>query len=67
VQPANGPSIRVSDQLGSWYDTLETISDQIDREPSNRTLRTQRNALLAQGGLELAADPLDTPAQPASP
>jgi len=66
-QSMNGPSFRASAQLGYWYDALEAISDQIDAEPSNRALRAQRNALLAEGGLELAVDRVDVADQPASP
>jgi hypothetical protein len=65
--PMDGSSVRASAQLDYWYDALEAISDQIDDEPSNRALRAQRNALLAEGGLELAVDPADVADQPASP
>jgi len=36
---------------GFWYDNLEAISEAIEKEPGDKTLRAQRAELLKQGGL----------------
>jgi Domain of Unknown Function (DUF928) len=38
-------------QAGLWYDTVATISEQIEAAPQDQPLRQQRMALLAQVGL----------------
>ena len=38
-------------QAGLWYDTVATISEQIEAAPQDQALRQQRTALLAQVGL----------------
>lgn len=43
-------------QEGFWYDALTTLSEQIKAQPSNRSLREQRAALLEQVGLKIAAE-----------
>ena len=40
---------------GFWYDTIAALSELIDAEPQNTTLRQQRATLLAQEGLTEAA------------
>jgi len=42
-------------ELGLWYDALESLSDAIDSDPGDLELRVQRNSLLMQAGLEVAA------------
>jgi hypothetical protein len=42
-------------ELGLWYDALESLSDAIDSDPADLELRVQRNSLLLQAGLEVAA------------
>lgn len=44
-------------EAGIWYDALDSLSQQIDAAPGNRTLWNQRTALLEQVGLpEVALD-----------
>jgi len=44
-------------EAGIWYDALDSLSQQIDAAPGNRTLWNQRAALLEQVGLpEVALD-----------
>ncbi|MET0644535.1 MAG: DUF928 domain-containing protein [Candidatus Binatia bacterium] len=38
-------------QAGLWYDTVATISEQIEAAPQDQALRDQRTALLSQVGL----------------
>jgi hypothetical protein len=40
---------------GIWYDALSVLSDQIDAQPGNKTLRQARADLLRQVGLKAAA------------
>jgi hypothetical protein len=40
---------------GIWYDTLAALSDQIEAQPENKTLRQARAELLRQVGLNAAA------------
>lgn len=41
---------------GYWYDALESLSDQIDAHPEDRTARALRRSLLSQAGLGVAND-----------
>jgi hypothetical protein len=50
---ANRPALYASE--GIWYDAVEDLSRLISAEPSNRSLREQRAALLEQVGLKEAA------------
>ncbi len=40
---------------GYWYDAMETLSQQIDADPDNDRLRSQRSSLLKQVNLPIAA------------
>ena len=42
-------------EAGIWYDALAALSDQIEAQPENRTLRQTRAELLRQVGLNAAA------------
>lgn len=42
-------------EAGMWYDALESLSDLIDADPGNTTLRKQRATLLEQVGLAKAS------------
>ena len=42
-------------QNGVWYDAVEAITAEIDKDPKNAGLRKMRGELLAQGGLKDAA------------
>src|ERR1700677_3703828 len=39
-------------QNGIWYDALQSISDQIDRAPQDASLKSERDELLKQVGLD---------------
>ena len=52
---APGDKAAVYAQNGVWYDAVEAITAQIDKEPKNGDLRKQRGELLKQGGLKDAA------------
>jgi hypothetical protein len=43
-------------EAGIWYDALSVLSDQIDAQPENKSLRETRSDLLRQVGLKAAAD-----------
>jgi hypothetical protein len=43
-------------EAGIWYDALSVLSDQIDAQPENKSLREIRSDLLRQVGLKAAAD-----------
>ena len=43
-------------EAGHWYDAIAILSDEIDRHPSEPSLRTQRASLLKQVGLTEIAD-----------
>lgn len=43
-------------EAGHWYDAIAILSDEIDHNPSEPSLRTQRAALLQQVGLTEIAD-----------
>lgn len=49
ASPADRPAIYAG--AGIWYDALEAISDQIDKNPSDKPLRQARADLLKQVGL----------------
>jgi hypothetical protein len=51
--PASLPSIYA--EAGIWYDAIATLSDQIEAQPENKTLRETRADLLQQVGLKAAA------------
>ena len=42
-------------EAGIWYDALAVLSDQIDAQPGNKSLRETRSDLLRQVGLKAAA------------
>ena len=42
-------------EAGIWYDALAVLSDQIDVQPENKSLREIRSDLLRQVGLKAAA------------
>ena len=42
-------------EAGIWYDALAVLSDQIDAQPDNKSLRETRSDLLSQVGLKAAA------------
>jgi hypothetical protein len=52
--PATLPGIYA--EAGVWYDALSVLSDQIEANPENQTLRQTRADLLRQVGLNKAAD-----------
>jgi hypothetical protein len=52
--PASLPSLYAD--AGVWYDTLATLTDQIEAQPGNQSLRETRTNLLRQVGLKEAAD-----------
>ncbi|MCI0541613.1 MAG: DUF928 domain-containing protein, partial [Verrucomicrobiales bacterium] len=43
-------------EAGIWYDALAAVSDQIEAQPENKSLREARSDLLRQVGLKAAAD-----------
>ncbi len=43
-------------EAGVWYDALAVLSDQIEAQPGNNSLRETRSDLLRQVGLKAAAD-----------
>src|SRR5262245_3994148 len=43
-------------EAGIWYDALAVLSDQIESQPDNKSLREARSDLLRQVGLKAAAD-----------
>jgi len=43
-------------EAGVWYDALALLSDQVDAEPANQSLRQTRADLLRQVGLKTAAE-----------
>ncbi|MGW8309730.1 MAG: DUF928 domain-containing protein [Thiogranum sp.] len=47
---------RVYAEQGIWYDSIDTLSRMIEKEPDNAQLRAQRAALLKQVGLGDAAN-----------
>ena len=46
-------------EAGIWYDALAALSDQIEAQPENKTLRQTRAELLRQVGLNAAAQAED--------
>src|SRR5262245_25700522 len=48
-------------EAGIWYDALSVLSDQIDAQPENKSLRETRSDLLRQVGLKAAADSESAP------
>jgi hypothetical protein len=52
--PATLPGVYA--EAGIWYDALSTLSDQIEAQPEDKTLRDTRADLLRQVGLKAAAD-----------
>jgi predicted Zn-dependent protease len=42
-------------EAGIWYDALAVLSDQIEAQPDNQSLRETRSDLLRQVGLKTAA------------
>ena len=51
--PASLPSVYA--EAGIWYDALSVLTDQIEANPENKTLRETRADLLRQVGLKAAA------------
>ena len=47
---------------GIWYDALQSISDQIDKSPTDKSLRDERAGLINQVGLKGADMESNTPA-----
>jgi Flp pilus assembly protein TadD len=43
-------------EAGVWYDTIDTLSRLIEKNPDDSALREQRAALLDQVGLKSVAD-----------
>jgi hypothetical protein len=52
--PASLPSVYAD--AGIWYDALATLTDQIEADPANKSLRDTRADLLRQVGLKAAAE-----------
>ena len=52
---APGDKAAVYAQNGVWYDAVEAISAEIDKDPKNTDARKMRGELLEQGGLKDAA------------
>jgi len=52
--PASLPGVYA--EAGIWYDALAVLSDQIEAQPENKTLRETRADLLRQVGLKAAAE-----------
>lgn len=52
---ASGDKAAVYAQNGVWYDAIEAITADIDKNPKNADLRKLRGELLKQGGLKDAA------------
>ena len=52
--PASLPNVYA--EAGIWYDTLATLSDQIEARPEDKSLREARADLLRQVGLKAAAE-----------
>jgi uncharacterized protein DUF928 len=48
-------------EAGIWYDALSVLSDQIDAQPENKSLRETRSDLLRQVGLKAAAEAESAP------
>jgi uncharacterized protein DUF928 len=48
-------------EAGIWYDALSVLSDQIEAQPENKSLRETRTDLLRQVGLKAAADSESAP------
>jgi hypothetical protein len=55
AKAAPGERAAIYAQAGIWHDALGALSDQIEAQPNNETLRTQRADLLRQVGLNFAA------------
>ena len=53
ASPASVPGVYA--EAGIWYDALGTLSDQIDANPKDKSLREARSDLLHQVGLKAAA------------
>jgi hypothetical protein len=53
ASPASLPGVYA--EAGIWYDALSVLSDQIDAQPENKSLRETRTDLLRQVGLKAAA------------
>ena len=51
--PAALPNVYA--EAGIWYDALSVLTDQIEANPDNKTLRETRADLLRQVGLKAAA------------
>jgi len=51
--PASLPGVYA--EAGIWYDALAVLSDQIEAQPENKSLRETRSDLLRQVGLKAAA------------
>jgi len=54
---------RIYAQEGVWYDAIDALSRMIDKSPNDSALRDQRAALLAQVGLQDAANYAREPGQ----
>jgi len=54
ANPASLPGVYA--EAGIWYDALSVLTDQIEAEPGNKTLRETRADLLRQVGLKAAAE-----------
>jgi hypothetical protein len=54
ASPIATPSVYAD--AGIWYDALSVLSDQVDANPSDQTLRQTRADLLRQVGLKTAAE-----------
>jgi len=52
VSDADKPALYADN--GMWYDALQAISDQIDLDPKNASLRKERADLLSQVGIDAA-------------
>lgn len=59
--PASRASVYA--EAGIWYDALSTLSDQIEAQPDNKSLRETRSDLLRQVGLKAAAGFESAPAK----
>jgi hypothetical protein len=55
AQSAPASRALVYAEAGIWYDALSVLSDQIDAQPDNKSLRETRSDLLRQVGLKAAA------------
>ena len=54
-QVSKAEQARLYAENGLWYDSIETLSEQIATQPGDRTLREQRAQLLEQVGLDTVA------------